>query len=331
MATLNASTVSLLDWAKRKDPDGRVADVVELLSQTNDVLDDMPYMQGNLETGHQYTVRTGLPTVYWRIINQGVPTSKSTTAQAEDKCGMLEARTQVDVALAELNGNTAEFMMSETRPYAEALNQEMVQTLMYGNAGLAPEEFTGLSPRYSTISGATNGSHVLSGGGTGSDNASIWLVGWGEAAVYGMFPKGSKAGIKHEDLGVQDAFDGSNNRFRAHMQHWVWKSGVCVKDWRYAVRIANIDISNLVAKTSAADLPELMTKAIHRIPFPKMVNLRFYMNRTCREMLDIQLRDDVSSGGQLKYEEVGGRPVTTYRGIPIRIVDQLLETEAQVV
>lgn len=330
MSTLNGTLVSLLDWAKRKDPNGKVADVVELLNQTNDLLEDMPYQEGNLETGHQYTVRTGLPSVYWRIINQGVPSSKSTTAQAEDKCGMLEARTQVDEALAEMNGNTAEFMMSETRPFAEALNQEMTQTLFYGNAGLAPEEFTGLAPRYSAISGATNASHVLNGGGTGSDNASIWLVGFGDVGVYGIFPKGSKAGVKHNDLGVQDAFDGSNNRYRAYMQHWVWKNAVCVKDWRYAVRIANIDISNLVAKSSAADLPELMIKAIHRIPFPKLVSLRWYMNRTCLEMLDIQLRDDVSAGGQLKYEMVDGKPVMSFRGIPIRLSDQLLETEATV-
>lgn len=329
MATLGTS-VNLLDWAKRKDPNGNVASVCELLNQTNDLLDDMPYMEGNMETGHQYTVRTGLPAVYWRIINQGVPSAKSTTAQAEDKCGMLEARVQVDEALSEMNGNTSAFMLSETRPFAESLNQEMAQTAFYGNAALAPEEFTGLSPRYSAISGATNASHVLSGGGAGSDNSSIWLIGFGEQGVFGMFPKGSMAGLKHQDLGVQDAFDGSNNRFRAHMSHWVWKNGVCVKDWRYAVRIANIDISNLVAKSSAADLPELMIKAIHRIPFPKLVNLRFYMNRTCLEMLDIQLRDDVSAGGQLKYEVVDGKPVTSFRGIPIRLSDQLLETEATV-
>lgn len=329
MSTIGTA-VTLLDWAKRKDPNGNVASVAELLNQTNDLLDDMPFMEGNMETGHQYTVRTGLPTVYWRIINQGVPSSKSTTAQAEDKCGMLEARVQVDEALAEMNGNTSAFMLSETRPFAESLNQEMCQTAFYGNAALAPEEFTGLSPRYSAISGATNASHVLSGGGAGSDNSSIWLIGFGEQGVFGMFPKGSMAGLKHQDLGVQDAFDGSSNRYRAHMSHWVWKSGVCVKDWRYAVRIANIDISNLVAKSSAADLPELMIKAIHRIPFPKLVNLRFYMNRTCLEMLDIQLRDDVSAGGQLKYEVVDGKPVTSFRGIPIRLSDQLLETEATV-
>lgn len=330
MSTVNATVLSLSDWAKRLDPTGKIGQIAELLNQTNDILSDMPFREGNLPTGHQYNVRTGLPSVYWRLINQGVATSKSRTAQATDQCGMLEGRSQVDEALAELNGNRAEFRLSEARPYMEAMNQELVQTMIYGNQSTAQEEFTGLSPRYSAISGATNASHVISGSGSGSDNSSVWLLGFGEIGLSGIFPKGSQAGLKHNDLGLQDAFDANNNRFRAWMDHWQWKAGICLPDWRFCVRICNIDISNLIAKSSAADLPELMIKAIHRIPFPKQVKLAFYMNRTCREMLDIQLRDDVQTGGQLKYEVVDGVPVTTFRGIPIRITDQLLETEATV-
>ena len=331
MTTVNATVMSLADWAKKQGPDGGIMETVEMLSQINDVTVDMPFREGNLPTGHQYNVRTGLPTVYWRIINQGVPNSKSRTAQATDACGMLEARSQVDQALAELGGNISKLRLDESRPFFEAMAQEMAGTMIYGNQALAPEEFTGLAPRYSAISGATNASHVISGGGSGSDNSSIWLLGMGEMGLHGSFPKGSSAGVKHEDMGLQDAFDGSNNRFRAWMDHWVWKSGIVLPDWRTCVRICNVDISNLVAKASAADLPELMIKATHRIPrSAKSLKYYWYMNRTCLEMLDIQLRDNVSGGGQLTYENVDGLPVSSFRGIPVRICDQLLETEATV-
>jgi hypothetical protein len=56
----------------------------------------------------------------------------------------------------------------------------------------------------------------------------------------------------------------------------------------------------------------------------------FYMNRTCFQMLDIQRRDDVQSGGQLKYEQVDGEVKYSFRGIPVKICDSLLETEAAV-
>lgn len=331
MATINATVMSLADWAKKQGPDGGIMDTVEMLSQINDLTSDLPFREGNLATGHQYNVRTGLPTVYWRIINQGVPNSKSRTAQATDACGMLEARSQVDQAMAELGGNISKLRLDESRPFFEAMAQEMAGTMFYGNQALAPEEFTGLSPRYSAISGANNASHVISAGGAGSDNASIWLTGMGEMGLHGSFPKGSSAGLKHEDMGLQDAFDADNNRFRAWMDHWIWKAGIVLPDWRTCVRICNIDISNLVAKSSAADLPELMIKATHRIP-RSAKSLKYYwqMNRTCLEMLEIQLRDDVTAGGQLTYEKVDGMPVTSFRGIPIRISDQLLETEATV-
>lgn len=333
MATLGASIATLTDWAKRLDPNGKTPKIAELLSQKNEILDDMLFMEGNLPTGHRITQRTGLPTVYWRLMNKGVPTSKSTTAQVDEAIGQLAARSQVDEDLAKLNGNANAFRLSEASSFLEAMNQEMAQTVIYGNSGTAPEEFTGLAVRYSDIgSGApANAQNILDGGGTGSDNSSIWLVGWGENEVFGIFPKGSKAGLDHQDLGLGDAFDSDNNRFRAYMDMWKWHCGIAVKDWRYAVRMCNIDISNLVAQSSAADIVNLMIKAIHRIPNLKGVKPAFYMNRTVFQMLDIQRRDDVIAGGGLTYGNVDGAITPMFRGIPVRVCDSLIETEARVV
>lgn len=332
MATLGATVLTLTDWAKRLDPEGKVPVIAELLSLTNEILTDMLWKEGNLPTGERVTVRTGLPTVAWRLLNQGVAPSKSTTAQIDEQCGMLEAWSEVDKDLAMLNGNTAEFRLSEAYAFIEAMNQEMAQTLFYGNSGTAPEEFTGLATRYSSLT-ATNGQNVLSGGGSGSDNSSVWLVVWGANSVYGIFPKGSKAGLTHEDLGlvtVEVTAGIAGNRMRAYQDHWQWKAGIALKDWRYAVRICNIDISNLVAKSSAADLIELMIKAIHRIPQLAMGRPVFYMNRSCLQMLDIQRRDDVITGGGLTWDTVDGKRQASFRGIPIRLVDALIETEATV-
>lgn len=332
MATLGSNVLTLADWAKRLDPDGKVPSIVELLSQTNQLLDDMLWMEGNLPTGHRTTVRTGLPTVAWRLLNQGVQPSKSTTAQIDEQCGMLEAWSEVDKDLAMLNGNTAAFRLSEAQAFIEAMNQEMAQTLFYGNSGIAAEEFTGLSVRYSDPL-ATNGQNVLDAAGAGSDNSSIWLIAWGANTVHGIFPKGSKAGLIHEDHGevtVETSAGIAGTRMRAYQDHWQWKCGIAVKDWRYAVRIGSIDISNLVAKSSAADLIELMIKSLHRLPTMGMGKPVFYMNRTVFQMLDIQRRDDVISGGGLIYKDVDGILMPTFRGVPIRICDALTEAETAV-
>lgn len=346
MATLGQSgKVTLLDWAKSIDPDGNTADVAELLTQTNEVLIDMPFIEGNLPTGHKSTVRTGLPVAVWRQMYQGVPASKSVRAQVEDACGMLETRSEVDRDLADLNGNTAMFRMSEAEAFVEGMNQTMAQTLIYGNTGTNPERFMGLAPRFSAISGAANAQNVISAGGAGSVNTSVWLVVWGPNTITGIFPKGSKAGIFHEDLGLIDAFDANNNRYRAYADHWQWKCGLAVRDWRYVVRICNIDTTDLTtqattqANTAATLLVKMMAKAMARIPFMGKGRAVFYANRTVKEMLAIQALDRSQNvlavqPGLQQFGTVApgsvANGVLTYLGVPVRTVDQILSTEATV-
>ncbi len=331
-ATLGAGVVTLADLAKRTDPGGSIATITEMLEQSNDILKDMHFEEGNLPTGHRSTIRTGLPAVYWRLINQGTPPSKSTTAQAEDTLGMLEAWSEVDVELANLASDKASFRLSESRAFIEAMNQEMAQTLFYGNAGTAPEEFTGLAPRYSSLS-AGNAQNIVSGGGSGADNTSIWLIQWGPNTVHGIVPQGSQAGLKREDFGevtVEVTAGVAGNRMRALQEHYIWKTGLVLRDWRSVVRIANIDVSNLVAQASNADLLLLMAKAMHRLVNPSMGRAVFYMNRTAAEFLDIQSKSAVSVGGGITYQNVQGDFVGSFRGIPIRVTDAILETEAAV-
>ena len=331
-ATLSTGALTLADWAKRLDPDGKVPVIVELLAQTNELLTDMQFREGNLPTGHRTTIRTGLPTVYWRMLNQGIPPSKSTTAQVDEQAGMLEAWSEVDKDLVLLNGNASAFRLSEAKAFLEAMNQEMAGTLIYGNGGLAPEEFTGLAPRFSAISGAVNSDNIIDAGGVGSDNTSIWLVAWGEDTVHGIFPKGSKAGMIHEDYGevtVEVTAGVAGNRMRAFQERYQWKAGLVVKDWRYVVRIANIDVSDL-AGGSPADLIDAMEAAEEIIP-NELGRRVFYMNRRVRRYLRKQFRSDVSAGGGTTYENIEGKPTLMFGSTPIRRVDAILNTEARVI
>jgi hypothetical protein len=333
MPLLSSNNVTLAEWAKRQDPDRKVAKIIEMLSQTNEILQDMSFMEGNLPTGHRTTMRTGLPSSAWRLLNQGIQPSKSRTAQVDEQCGMLEAFSEVDVALAKLNGDVGAFRLSESQSFIESMNIEMASTIFYGNSSVNPEEFTGIAIRYSDLS-AANAQNIIDAGGIGSDNTSIFLVGWGEQSICGIFPKGSDVGLSHDDLGVEtveNAGGVSGAKMRAYREHFKWDIGIALKDWRYCVRICNIDVSALVAKVAAADLSEQMIKAIHRIPFIGMCKPVFYMNRSVFEYLDIQRRDDVQSGGQLKYDDVDGKRIASFRGIPVRICDAIVNSEARVV
>ena len=338
MATLSSSNLTLADWAKRSDPDGRVPIVAELLSQSNEILDDCVFKEGNLPTGERVVIRTGLPGVYWRALNQGIPSSKSTTAQIDEACGILEARSEVDKDLAMLNGNTAQFRLSEDTAFLEAMNQTQAETMFYGNPGTDPKKFLGLAPRYGDLS-ADNAVNILNAGGSGADNASVYLVVWGDNTVYCPFPKGSKAGLTHEDLGEQTVYNSDGTRLQAFATRYQWKNGLVVKDWRYVVRICNIDISDLLAGsgTQAASastaLIKLMARALYRIPNMAMGRAAFYMNRTVHSGLSIAALDKSQSvlAIQEGLSQFGSaQSYLSFLGVPLRRVDALLNTESAV-
>jgi hypothetical protein len=347
MAILGTTALTLADWAARMDDNYKTATIVELLSQTNEILDDMLFVEGNLPTGHKSTVRTGLPAGTWRLLNYGVPQGKSTTAPIVDTCGNLEAFGAVDCDIADLNGNTASFRMSESSAFIEGMTQQVASTLWYGNTAVNPERFMGFAPRYNTVvtTSAQTASNVIDAGGTGSDNTSIWIVTWGPNTVHGIFPQGKVTGLRHEDMGRWPVLDANANTYMAYRDHYKWEIGLTVRDWRYVVRIANIDVSDL-ATGSAANLINALIRAGMRLPTQPvslgsvqtsdapsirgtMGRTVIYANRTISTYLRLQATNKTNV--LLSLGEWNGKPITTFSGIPIKISDAILNAETRVV
>ncbi|MDD9340223.1 MAG: hypothetical protein PV362_11370 [Providencia heimbachae] len=325
-----SQALTLADWAKLQDPNGKQAKIVELLTQSNEILEDMLYVEGNLPTGHRTTVRTGLPEATWRLLNYGVQPSKSTTAQVTDATGMLETYSEVDKALADLNGNTSEFRLSESQAFIEAMNQQMAETLFYGDTTVHAQRFTGLSARFNDLS-AKNGVNIIDAGGTGSNLTSIWLVVWGPNTAHGIYPKGSKAGLEQQDLGENTLDDGNGGKYQGYRAHFKWVNGLTVRDWRYVVRIANIDLSKLSKDPEAAgaiDLPDLLIQAIEKIPNLSMGKPVFYCNQQIRSWMRRQIKN--SKNVNISMQEVAGKKVVSFDEIPVRRTDVILTTEDQV-
>lgn len=332
MATLTAQNPTLLDWAQALDPDGNVAPVIELLHQTNEILADWTFKEGNLLTGHRTVIRTGLPGVTWRLLYGGVQPDKSRRAQVTESTGMMEAYNEVDKALADLNGNTNEFRLGEAMAQIEAFSQEAANTLFYGDASVNAERFTGLAPRYNDLS-AENADNIIDAGGTGSDNGTIWLTVWGDNTLHGIVPKGSQAGLQVNDKGqvtIEDV-DGNGGRMEAYRMHFRWDLGLCLKDWRYVVRICNIDKSNLTADASSgANLPELMFQAMELIPNFNSGRAVFYMSRDMRTKYRQQMSATVKNS-TLEFKDVGGHKAMEFQETIIRRCDALASDEARVV
>jgi hypothetical protein len=346
MAIIGTTAITYADWAKRLDDGYKIATIIELLSQTNEILEDMLVVEGNLPTGHKTTVRTGLPQATWRLLNQGVPNAKSTTAQIVDTCGNLETYSVIDKDIADLNGNTQEFRLTEVMAFLEGMSQQVAATLIYGNQGVNPERFTGFAPRYSTITTANSqtANNVLSGLGTNNTNTSIWIHVWGADTAHVTFPKGKLTGLQHRDMGEWPVLDAAGNTYQAYRDHFKWEIGYVLRDWRYVARIANIDITQLTG-VSAANLINLLVRALYKLPTApasattiqtsdtpqvraNMGRTVIYCNRVIRTYLDLQAMNKTNV--LLRIEEFDGKPITTFRGIPIRTCDAILNNEANV-
>lgn len=329
MAALANTYPTLLDVSKRLGGDGRIAAVAELLNAVNPVLDYLPMMEGNLPTGHKSVVRTYLPTVNFRKLYGVVASEKSETAPIVDSCGMIEAYAAVDKALADLNGNTAAFRLSEDMAFIESMSKKAVDSLFYANEDLVPEGFTGFTPRYNSKT-APNADNLIDGGGVSgqTDCMSIWLLGFAPDKTYGIYPKGSQAGLQVEDKGQMTLqnFNGGTGFMEAYLSHYRWDLGLTVQDWRYNVRIHSIDTSTLSADLSTgADLVNLMVQAVELIPNLGACRPVFCMNRKALTYLRLQKLKKVAYN--LTEETVGGKHVTMFDGIPVLRTDSLLSTE----
>lgn len=336
------------EWALRHDPTGRIATMVNMLSQSNGILDDMMTVECQSGNAFQYTQVVKLPTPSRRVYNTGVARTLAGVANLTATCKQYADQVVIDKDIGELGGNLAELRSSEDAIHMQALGQLVASDLFYGNAAADPTQYTGLANIYNTVNTATSAiaKNVLDMGGTGSTNASMWLVNWGPKAIHTIYPKGTQAGMQHKDFGlVPNIADANNNTFPGYMTWLDWKMGLAIHDWRMAVRACNIDVS-LLSGGSAPNLITMLSKMVHRLPIQpvgvgpvqmndgapdKLIMARpaFYCDRTLLEYLDIQAQNKTNM--LLTMQQWDGHAVVTYRGIPIRCSDALLDTESRVV
>lgn len=337
MTTLNSGSPTLLDFAKRRDPGGKIAKIVELLEPTNDILQDMHVREANSTWGHKTTVRTGLPEPTWLKFYKGVQPTKSTTAEVIATCGMLGSLVEIDKDLADAENETQEFIASEVMAHAQKMGQEIAETMFSGDEATEPETFSGFLSHFNSAS-AANAENIIGYSSSGpvpegSDNSSIWLVGWGADTCFTFFPRGSKAGMSVKNYGdvISENIDGVNGRKPVYRTYLKWDLGLCVRDWRSVVRVV-FDSEDLTkSPASGPDLIDLLVQGIEQLPTAVLNSggVRIYANRRTRSFLRRQIANKVATSS-LTMDMVGGKHVMHFDGIPFRRCDAITNAEGAI-
>lgn len=333
MTTLAATHPTLLDVSKRLGADGKIqSKIIEILDQRNEILDDVVWIEANEYTGHLTTIRSGIPEPAFRKLYGGVSPQKSRTVQVREAMGMMESYAEIDKALADFNGNTAAWRMSEETPFIQGFNRKVSKYLFLGNEATEPEGFTGLAPRFNDQS-AENGAQIITDAATpdNADNSSIWLVVWGPDTVCGLYPKGSKAGLQMTDKGQQTKENSDGSMLEIYRTHYRWDAGLCVRDWRYVSR-GQIDTEDLTKNAATGpDLMDILAQMTDQIEDLNAGRAAFYCNRKVRGFIRRQIMNKTVNS-TLTIEQLtraNGALIRTpmFDGIPIRTVDQLTNTE----
>ena len=327
MATVGNTYLTLKDKLAQTENGRAATAIVDLLAQSNVIIEDAIVRECNEGSTHKTTVRNGLPEVEFRKFYQGVNCSKGEYTQITDTTGMLEVYSQVDKSLADLEGDTQQFRMNEAQAFLESMNNTVQENIFYGSKATNPAGFDGLAPRYNKISDDKNsiGYRVLDAGGKGKNNTSIWFITWGDLHTHLLYPKGSQAGLVHTDKGAQTATDSNGNMYEVYRDHFKWDIGMSVRDFRSTCRIANIDVDSLETD-SAPDLIKLMVQAYHKINrFAKTGKTVIYCNDTIQTYLHFQAMNKTNV--KLSVEEFAGKPLVSFLGIPIKCADQIKNDE----
>ena len=136
--TMTLRELALAQGIDKNDP------IVEMLSKSTPLIEDMAFRNGNQTDGHKFKTRAGLPGVSWRAINEGVLPTRSSKKIVRETCAMLEAVSEVDKKLIDLEDDQALARLEESAAFIEGMGQEFSSAVWYGDTGFEPKGIMGL-------------------------------------------------------------------------------------------------------------------------------------------------------------------------------------------
>ncbi|MCF8034670.1 MAG: hypothetical protein K9K66_04435 [Desulfarculaceae bacterium] len=324
MATLEDGCYTLRDWVMDYlGPDGKtLLPIVRMMERLNPIIDDIMWIESNMVDGNKILIETGLPTTVLRALYEGVMSSKGNLIQVTDKMGKFHNVMEVDKELAELNGMKPEFFLRRSRGYITSITNDMVDHIYYGDRSTHPKGFDGLAKRFPF----KDSPNVIDAGGDGNDLTSIWFVCWGPDSLYGIFPKGTKAGLvqtEPKEVEIVDTVNGGT--FEGYRKRFKWDGGITLEDWRQVVRICNIETAGAV---NIFDYKHTVT-ALYTMDNPDRGKAVWYVNRAMAAQMHQAALDKSNAALTLDQAAEGGKKVVHLHGYPVRICDAILKTEAE--
>lgn len=332
--------LTLRDFAAGEKADGSFDhDIIDMITEENQILDDITFIEADDGTTLRSTILNGIPHGTWTTYYKGIAPNKSGKTQVRDVCGRIATRIAVDRNLYDDSPHAAETLLDETQRHIDGLREDVIDCIFYGNINKEARKFNGLYNFYDAYGAEATPSnsfaHYVANGATkatpsnGDMLRSIWLVGWGRKSVTGFYPKDAKqVGLVRGALEDSFDFDSDGLKYPTKEQEISWTLGLAVRDFRYAGRIANVERAVMAGSDATpAHYIELIEDLLARVKSGG-VNQAFYMEPNVWRHLR-KLFGRITRENAIKYEDVTQIKTPTLYGIPVRLCDAL-DTDEEV-
>lgn len=329
--TIN-SQFTLLERGKRSVDGKRVLPIIDVMDKLGvpEFLKDIPYFQANQGLRHRIIRTNSRPTPTRRRFYQGVERTALTTQEIFEPVILFEERVEIDEDHLDTLENGKEVRRQEVEAHIASLIEGCADSIFNDAMTSGSEYVQGLAARLNILSypGGSNTSlpFCWDGGGT-TTLSSIYLIEYGPKACHGLYPsgnavRGSQFGIIARNKGKEPIADtdSSTATFYAYVTQLKKWFGFACNDDRKIARVANIN--STLGGTGALN-ENVIIQALAHGRFRKG-STRMYVNPYIEAQIEIRAKD---KGNTTYYpRNVFGEEVTTFRGIPIRTLDETILT-----
>lgn len=337
MATKYINTkYTMLDRAKQTIDGKTVLPIYEVMNElVDDFFMDVPFVEANMGLQHKMIRDTGMVASTNRNFYSGVKSSKRNTQVVYEKIQLKERRREIDEDEIDTLANGAEKLRQEDEGHTRKLGEDVVDAFFNSVSTDGSEHMSGLFQRLDALN--PTGLNNVIGNGYGSTGTSILIIEWNtdkEGGCFGLYPPGwagaGKLGVAARDKGkekVADEDDATATYYAYVAQFKAWM-GLAVANNRKIARLANINPTVGGADSFTDGGPENLITLLNGGRFRKE-RTRIYCNTTVKTQMDVYALNKANL--QWSTQEVFGRPVTTFQGIPIRVLDTTIIGNAQAV
>lgn len=307
---------TLVELAKRTDPNGNSAELINILAERNPMLEEAHWERANDLNSHEFTQVIELPKGEFGRINKGIAYSAGRTKQVvEPICEIAEAYC-VDDRLLKKAPSPQEYLAQEAALHVEGMGQTAHATLLYGNRGTNPDAINGFMTRYNSLSMTDS---VTNNGGSGADVASILVVNWGRDSAYLAYPREFGDFLVEKGPSDQWIQPAAGTGYWGKVITWSINMGLCIANPKNVQRICNIETTG----SSNIFSDDKLITALNKMD--KTDNAVIYVNKAIYTQMQIAFKNRANVN--FTMQEAWGRPIMHFMGIPVKKCDQMLSTE----